>query len=134
MQDLFVKLYTTRKRLPAVENVRVYLYHALKNLLLNRIKKESDHDRLDTAGPVFLIELSAETQLIESERLYEQKKRISLIMENLTSRQREVLYYRFVEELPFEDICRLMQMNYQSVRNLLHRTIRKIRSTPPGER
>jgi RNA polymerase sigma factor (sigma-70 family) len=133
VQDLFVRLYANRRRLPAVENVRAYLYFSLKNMLFNMFRKEIEHDRLDTVEPAFLIELSAETQLIESERLYEQKKRIVLIMENLTPRQREVLYYRFVEELPFEEICRLMQMNYQSVRNLLHRTIQKIRSTAAGE-
>jgi RNA polymerase sigma factor (sigma-70 family) len=96
-------------------------------------KKEIDYDLIDDVEPVFQVELSAETQLIESEQLYEQKKRIALIMENLTPRQREALYYRFVEELPYEEICRLMQMNYQSVRNLLHRTVLKIRSSATGK-
>jgi RNA polymerase sigma factor (sigma-70 family) len=128
LQDLFMRLYTHRKRLPAVEHVKVYLYHSLKNRLFNMFKKEIDCCRLEAVDPVFHVELSAESQLIESERLYEQKKRIALMMENLTPRQREVLYYRFVEELSFEEICRLMQMNYQSARNLLHRTVQKIRS------
>jgi RNA polymerase sigma factor (sigma-70 family) len=133
VQDLFVKLYVNRKRLQAVENVRTYLYHSLKNMLLNMLKKEIDWYPLDTVNPVFHIELSAETQLIESERLYEQKKQIALMLKNLTSRQQEALYYRFVEELSYEEICRLMQMNYQSVRNFIHRTIQKIRGTASGE-
>ncbi|MDR1583512.1 MAG: sigma-70 region 4 domain-containing protein, partial [Prevotellaceae bacterium] len=40
---------------------------------------------------------------------------VSRTMEQLTPRQREILYYRYVEELSYDDICRLMQMNYQSV-------------------
>ncbi|MDR2041532.1 MAG: RNA polymerase sigma factor [Tannerella sp.] len=133
VQDLFVRLYANRKRLQAVENIRAYLFYSLKNTLFNRIKKETGYARMDAVEPVFQIELSAETLLIESERLYEQKKRIALIMENLTPRQREALYYRFVEELSYEEICRLMRMNYQSVRNLLHRTVLKIRSRAAGE-
>jgi RNA polymerase sigma factor (sigma-70 family) len=129
VQDLFVKLYANRKRLPAVENVRIYLYHALKNILFNMLKKELDYCRLDAVEPVFHIDLSAETLLIESEQRHEQKQRIARLMKNLTSRQQEILYYRFVEELSYEEIGRLMQMNYQSVRNLLHRTILKVRST-----
>jgi RNA polymerase sigma factor (sigma-70 family) len=102
-------------------------------LLFNTFKKEIEHYQIDTIEPVFCIQLSAETQVLESEQLYEQKMRIARMMENLTPRQREVLYYRFVEELPYEELCKLMQMNYQSVRNLLHRTILKIRSTVAGE-
>jgi RNA polymerase sigma factor (sigma-70 family) len=129
VQDLFVKLYENRKRLQAVENVRTYLYHSLKNMLFNALKKEAGYCPIDAVEPVFHVDLSAETLMIESEQRREQKQRIARMMGNLTSRQQEILYYRFVEELSHEEIGRLMQMNYQSVRNLLHRTILKIRST-----
>ncbi|MDR1918806.1 MAG: sigma-70 family RNA polymerase sigma factor [Tannerellaceae bacterium] len=133
VQDLFVKLYTNRKRLQPVENVKVYFYHSMKNTLFNVFKKEASCYQIDTIEPVFCIESSAETQLIETEQLYEQKKLLTRMIEYLTPRQREVLYYRFVEELSHEEICKLMQMNYQSVRNLLHRTILKMRSITTGE-
>ncbi|MDR1337386.1 MAG: sigma-70 family RNA polymerase sigma factor [Tannerella sp.] len=133
VQDLFVKLYANRKRLQAVGNVRVYLCHALKNMLFNALKKEPGYCPIDAVEPVFHIDLSAETLMIESEQRREQKQRIARMMENLTPRQQEILYYRFVEELSHEEIGRLMQMNDQSVRNLLHRTILKIRSTATGK-
>ncbi|MDR0757828.1 MAG: RNA polymerase sigma factor [Tannerella sp.] len=133
VQDLFVKLYVNRKRLKPVDNVKVYLYQSMKNTLFNLFKKEVEHYQIDSIEPVFCIELSAEAQLIESEQLYEQKKRIARMMEHLTPRQREALYYRFAEELSYEEICRLMKMNYQSVRNLIHRSVLKIRSAATGE-
>ncbi|KAB5206918.1 sigma-70 family RNA polymerase sigma factor, partial [Bacteroides thetaiotaomicron] len=36
------------------------------------------------------------------------------------------LYY--IEEKKYEDICEIMNMNYQSVRNLMHRGLTKLRS------
>lgn len=134
VQDLFVKLYTTRPRLPAVEHVRTYLYQSLKNILISALKKEKNCDRIDAIQPVFHMECSAESQLIETEQHNEQRQRIARIMKDLTPRQQEVLYYRFAEELSFEEICRLMQMNYQSVRNLIHRTILKIRNAAADKR
>ncbi|MDR1746410.1 MAG: sigma-70 family RNA polymerase sigma factor [Tannerella sp.] len=128
IQDLFAKLIYCRKRLKPVENVRIYLYSALKNILYNSYKKEARYYQIDTIEPVFYTEFTPETRLIESERLYEQKKCIARMMESITPRQREILYYRFIEELSYEEICQLMQMNYQSVRNLLHRTLQKLRS------
>ncbi|MDR0844106.1 MAG: sigma-70 family RNA polymerase sigma factor [Tannerella sp.] len=129
VQDLFVRLYENRKRLTPVKNVKVYLYNSMKNALFNVFKKEVQYYQIDTIEPVFYTEFSPETRLIEAEKLHEQKKRIAQMMELVTPRQREVLHYRYVEELSLDEICELMQMNYQSVRNLLHRTVLKIRST-----
>ena len=38
----------------------------------------------------------------------------------------EAVYY--IEEKKYEDICEIMNMNYQSVRNLMHRGLTKLRS------
>lgn len=127
VQDLFIKIYSNRNKLNPVNNVRVYLYTAMKNTLFNLFKKEVYYYHIDSIEPVFHVEYSIENKLIETEQLYEQKKRIARMMEMVTPRQREILYYRYVEELSYEEICGLMQMNYQSVRNLIHRTILKIR-------
>lgn len=129
VQDLFIKIYANRTKLNSVDNVKVYLYTAMKNTLFNLFKKEVPYYHIDSIEPVFHVEYSIESKLIETEYLYEQKKRIAQMMEMVTPRQREILYYRYVEELSYEEICKLMQMNYQSVRNLIHRTILKIRRT-----
>ncbi|MDR3252772.1 MAG: RNA polymerase sigma factor [Tannerella sp.] len=134
VQDLFVKFYATRKRLPKVENVKVYLFNSMKNMLFNLFKKELPYYQIDTIEPVFYTEFNGETRIIQAETLSEQKESIRKMMENITPRQREVLYYRFVEEMSYEEICELMKMNYQSVRNLIHRTLLKIRSTAKDNR
>ncbi|MDR2919292.1 MAG: sigma-70 family RNA polymerase sigma factor [Tannerella sp.] len=128
VQDVFTKLYVNRSRLIPIENVKVYLFTTMRNTLFNLFKKEVEHHRLDLIEPAFHIEFPVEHQIIEQEQLTEQKKKLEEFMKKITSRQKEVLYYRFVEELSFEDICKLMHMNYQSVRNLLHRTISSIRN------
>lgn len=128
VQDVFIKLYINRSKLKPVENVKVYLFTIMKNALINLFRKEVEHLHIDTIEPAFHIEFPVEHQIIEQEYLSEQKKKLEGFMKRITSRQKEVLYYRYVEELSFEDICKLMQMNYQSVRNLLHRTISSIRN------
>lgn len=47
------------------------------------------------------------------------------MMKILTPRQREVIYYRFIEELSYDDICQIMGLNYQSAYNLLQRSLQK---------
>ena len=38
------------------------------------------------------------------------------------------LIHIYIEEKKYEDICEIMNMNYQSVRNLMHRGLTKLRS------
>ncbi|MDR1517526.1 MAG: RNA polymerase sigma factor, partial [Dysgonamonadaceae bacterium] len=115
VQGVFVRLYADRHKLEPIENVKSYLYISLKNALFNALKIENrftsrnkDTEYADNA-------LSPEDAYIEEEKLALQEQRVSRTMEQLTPRQREILYYRYVEELSYDDICRLMQMNYQSV-------------------
>lgn len=131
IQDVFIKIYSNRKGLTPVMNVRVYLFTALKNSLFDAFRKDVDHYLIDTIEPVFYVEYTVEKEFIESEILSEQRKRIAQMMDSVTPRQREVLYYRYVEELSYDEIGELMKMNYQSVRNLIHRSILKIRATFP---
>jgi len=127
IQDVFVNLYNKQNNLTRVENVRLYLFISLKNGLFSLFNKDRHHYHIDTMEPVFNLERSAEEMYIELEMENEQQKYIKQMLNLLSPRQREVIYYRFTEGMSFEEICQLMQMNTQSVRNLLHRSITKIR-------
>lgn len=49
----------------------------------------------------------------------------------MTARQKEAVYLRYIMELSYEDISVLMDMSVQSLRNLLSRTMLKIRKIMP---
>ena len=53
---------------------------------------------------------------------------IKRMMKILTPRQREVIYYRFIEELSYDDICQIMGLNYQSAYNLCNALYKNKRS------
>lgn len=129
IQDVFVNLYTNRSRLGQTDNIRLYLYIALKNRLYNAFHKNQQLYQNDTMEPVFSVEYTIEDRIIEDEEQAEEKKTMLHLLELLTVRQREVIHYRYVEELSITEISKIMQMNYQSVQNLLQRSIKKIQDT-----
>jgi len=51
------------------------------------------------------------------------------MLESLTPRQKEVLYYKYMKNLTYDEIGEIMQMNYQSILNLIQRSIKKLRET-----
>ena len=45
----------------------------------------------------------------------------------LKHRQREAIYLHYIQEIPLNELSVLLDMNYQSTRNLIHRAMTKLR-------
>ncbi len=54
-------------------------------------------------------------------------KRLKSNIEKLTKRQREVIYLRFYQELDYDEIAGIMEINYHSVVNLIYEALRMLR-------
>jgi RNA polymerase sigma factor (sigma-70 family) len=126
VQELFVRLWERRTQLGAVQNVKVYLLISLKNDLL-QAARTNRYERLDLMLQNNLFVISSEDFIIEKEQEVEFAKKVASCLEQLTARQREVIYLRFYMNLDFPHLAEVMGMNVQSVRNLLFRTLEKIR-------
>lgn len=127
IQDLFTKLYKNRSELTTPNNIKLYLLVALKNNLINALYQESRYERFDQESISFSFGVSVEEQYIDNELQMNQQKKIKDILSVLTSRQKEIIYYRYIQELSFDEICVLMDMNYQSAQNLIQRSLKKIK-------
>ncbi|MDR1682411.1 MAG: sigma-70 family RNA polymerase sigma factor [Candidatus Symbiothrix sp.] len=130
IQDVFVKIYSHRNHLKPTDNVKFYLFVALKNILLDYFRGNAAIQvENDFAEPVFDVEFPVEEQMIADEQEQERSQVMNRVLDALTSRQKEVIYYRYVEGMDLQMICELMQMNYQSVQNLIQRSIKKLKTT-----
>jgi len=126
IQDLFTDVWERRNKLTDVENFKAYFIISLRRELVRRvtkIRKESSVGQLDSLQFSF----SAEDFLISNEENLKNSKVLALSMDGLTERQREVILLRFFHGLEFSEIAQVLEMNIQSVRNLLFRSLEKIR-------
>ena len=69
-----------------------------------------------------------ENNYLEREREHVNNKLVKHLLAQLSPRQREALILYYIEERKYEDICQIMNMNYQSVRNLMHRGLSKLKT------
>lgn len=129
IQDVFIKIYQNRKSLQTTDNIKLYLFIALKNKLFNIFRKDLTYSQIDSMEPVFATEYTIEDKLIDDEQSRLQNEKMTRMLEILTPRQREVIFYRFVEGLSLDEICQIMDMNYQSAQNLIQRSLKKLRTT-----
>lgn len=131
IQEVFISLYKNRSKHKNVSDIKCYLFVSLKNELFDLFKKSVEYYQIDTIEPVFSAEYSVEELFVKAETEQNNIVKVKEILQTLTPRQQEVIYYRYVEELSYDEIGELMQMNYQSVRNLIHRSILKARLLVP---
>lgn len=130
IHDVYVKLYNDRQHLKTEVNIKFYLFTCLKNHLYNLLKRELFFDKVDIEEYEYL-DPGAEEQVTLTLNQSELQETVRKVLGMLTDRQREIIYYRYIEELSIEEIAVLMDMNYQSVQNSIQRSIKKIRESFP---
>ena len=127
IHDIFVKLYTKKDELGTIDNLRSYLFISLKNKLCDELRRRMYMS--DTA--VEEVSISTPTDVEDDYMEEEQRKNefslVRRLLDQLSPRQREALTLYYIEEKKYEDICEIMNMNYQSVRNLMYRGLTKLR-------
>lgn len=128
IHDLFLKLYRDRKTIVRPQNIKVYLLVAFKNRLYNALNRSSRFQGLHSDEQSFSFIHSVEEEFLENEAGRMERERVESVLSVLSPRQREIIYYRYIQELTLQEICLLMELNYQSVQNLIQKALAKARS------
>ncbi len=131
IQDLFLHLWLHRENLAQTDSVKFYLFRALRNRIIRNMEKGqfvSSQEQENTLENI-IGDLSFEHDLMQRETDQVQIKRLQHAIEKLSKRQQEVILFRYHHDFSLEEISRLMNLNNQSVRNLLHRSISQLRTS-----
>ena len=80
----------------------------------------------------FHFELAFDDKLVQNENQQQAKKQIEKALEKLTTRQREIIYYRFYQNLEFDEIADIMNMQVRATYKLTARAMDTLRTLIPG--
>lgn len=132
IQDVFYKILSNPAALKNVQNLKYFLFKSLKNRLIDIIKSEihqsqsseAAYERLEfTVNDVTILD----NLILEEERI-EISRKIKLLLNLLTSRQREAVCLRYIYGMEYDEIADLLNMgNSKSARNLVSRAIEHLR-------
>lgn len=122
IQDVFFELWNRREKVRQAECVKAYLFKALRLRIFREKSKWKLTESLED-NYKFIIEFDIETNIIKQELSDEICLKLRRILESLPKRQKEILYLRFYEGMAQEKIAEVMNLNRQSVYNLLHESI-----------
>ncbi len=129
IHDLFLDLWQYRANLSSTTSIRFYLYRALRRRIVKNENKDIASSLFDFQLDDLLLKstFSHEETIVESERSNEQTTKLKKHLHNLSPRQYESLILRFYDELSYEEIGALLEVNEQSARNLVQRGLDQLR-------
>ena len=124
IQELFIELWQAKTRTPVV-SVRAYLLKSLKYKLLKAYRKNRDIVPMTDEETAF--EWSHESFLIAGEENDEKKRQVLKALEQLSGRQKEIIYLKYYHNLSYDQLEEVMSINYQVARNLLHQAMKMLK-------
>lgn len=111
-----------------VSNVRSYIITSFRNSANNyRLSTKKFKDSEIDDQDYFDLTFSVELELIEKEKQNEQTAKLSKAMEQLTPRQKEIIYLRYFEELDYEEISEIMDLTIKGTYKLNARALEALR-------
>lgn len=126
IQEIFLELWNRRSRISATASVKWYLFKAVR-LRIFRDQSKWRRNELLSDDYDFMVEFNIESKIINEGDQDSLTSRIQLVLNHLPSRQREIIYLRFYENLDFDNICQIMNISKQSVHNLLQKAYKNFR-------
>lgn len=135
IHDVFVKLHNNRSKLSHIQNIKLYLFIALKNDLINQLNysRKTAFEPIESIDSVTKKGTDIEEEYIKQESSVYRKELVLKYYSILSLRQREAIRYRFEDDLCYKQISKIMNINIQSVKNIVQSAIKKIKSEFPTD-
>lgn len=124
IQELFVEIWKNRVNLTITDNIRRYLLVSLRRKVIKKsstkIVEISENNSFQDSKD------EADYNLIQNESTETRKSILQKAILNLSPRQREAVHLKFYEEMSYEEICKVMDINYQAARNMVSKAIKAL--------
>ena len=127
IQDIFLRLWNNRSTISPTDSITWYLLKCTKTSVLRERKKWFNNEELEN-DYFFNVEFDIETKLITDSETQMLGSKIKSLINQLPNRQKEILYLRFYDNLTLQEISELLEINPQSVYNLLQKAYKSFRS------
>ena len=130
IQEVFISLWQRRETAETILSPKYYFLRAIKNKVLKAIHKNVDKISLADlqGGYDFFHDFSIEQVIVEKQVSEEKAIKLRKVLSLLSKRQKEIIYLKYYQYLDHGQIAELMNISRQSVYNLLHEVIHKLRS------
>lgn len=130
IQDIFLQVYFEEKKYSSPDHFKYFLLKSFKNRLYNIYNSKAISATTGISEDVlnFTITTTVLDQIIEEEDRVIIKQQVDDLLLKLTSRQKEAMYLRYIQELEYEEIAEILDITPHATRKLISRSMKRLRS------
>lgn len=125
--DLFFRLFQDAGRSYEIGNITVYLFGSFRNRLISTGLRNTRLKDVKIEELPFATEVTILDTLTNEEDRALLRDNVAALLRELTPRQREAIYLRYMQNMAYDDIARLLEMTNGSVRKLVYRALETMR-------
>lgn len=133
IQELLIHIWEKRQRIE-IQFVAIYFLKSLRNQLLQEFRRNSNSHLfldIDDIGQISDYR-TIETEIEQDEIYSENQFKVRTAINELPKRQKEAVFLKYFEGMENEQIADLMQVNRQSVANLLFKALSTLKAQIPA--
>lgn len=129
LHELFLHLHENHQRLGPTDNIRFYLFRALRRRLLDTVDRSSklDSEAYHFDKAEFLIQ-PHEATIVNEEVIDHQKRIVIAELNKLPKRQKEILYLVYMKGLTYPQAAEIMGITMKSVYNTVNVALASLRT------
>ena len=127
VQDLFMEIWRNRKGLSQTDSIKRYLLASIRRKIIKHLEKGKKLVSTEDHDPSFELEIAIEERLIDAETKIALSQQLKKAFDSLSKRQKEAVYLKYYAGLDYEDIVTVMDIGYQSLRNLVSNALKKMK-------
>ncbi|MDL2319511.1 sigma-70 family RNA polymerase sigma factor [Alistipes sp. OttesenSCG-928-B03] len=127
IQDIFYKVYSDRKRFSSGPHLKFYMLKVLRNAIFD-LSRVSGRMVAEENGMKFSLATTVLDNMMDEEYRRSLTQKIDRLLSVLTNRQREAIWLRYMQELEYEEIARMLGMNINGARKLVSRAMGRLKA------
>jgi len=128
--EMLLGLWEKRSRLPKVDNVRSYLMSCLRTIIFQKFRSEKLRETKETFAHSLIVqeELPYEEYITSLQTDTIIKARLQQSLNKLTDRQKELLQYRFFENMDYDEIALKCGISKRTAYNIVYDALQKLKA------
>lgn len=128
IQDVFIRIWENRLKITIHKSLKLYLLISFRREILQKISQLEKFNQLHVSYPEeWMVTNSVQDRIMEKETKDELSERLASAMENLSKRQKEALHLKYLDNLSYQEIAGVMNIQVPTLYNMIFRAIKLLR-------
>ncbi|RYF70845.1 MAG: sigma-70 family RNA polymerase sigma factor [Cytophagaceae bacterium] len=132
VQELFLRLLEGGNQLSKTDSIKFYLFRSIRREIVRRLATRHQQTLpLIERDIDFRIEFAHEPGWLENRISDERSQALLTLVNDLPARQKEAIFLRFYDELPYQEVAQVMGINQLSAYKTIYKALANLHRKMP---